>query len=78
MNSTNSFAIKKPINPQPGKVNTQVKSTSFTTPQLRLRIRRAAPTPMIAVVFVLVVDTGRPVREAISRHPAPAKSAAKP
>ena len=73
-----TFAIIKPKSPQPGKVHTQVSTSSFTTPQFTLLILRAAPTPMIAVVFVCVVLTGMPVREDRSRHRVADKSAAKP
>ena len=41
-----------PMNPQPGKVSTQVSTISFTTPQFTLESLLAAPTPIIAVVFV--------------------------
>ena len=47
-----SFAIPYPNKPQPGKVNTQVSTRSFTTVQLTLLILRAAPTPILAVVLV--------------------------
>ena len=61
------MAIRKPINPQPGKVRIHVNPISLTIPQLTLDSLRAAPTPMIAVVFVCVVETGIPVREERSR-----------
>jgi len=41
-----SNAIKKPINPHPGKVRTHADTISFTTPQLTEDIRFAAPTPI--------------------------------
>lgn len=48
----NNFAHRKPIIPQPGKVRTQVRTISFTTPQLTAESLRAAPTPIMAVVLV--------------------------
>ena len=75
---TNRRAIKKPIRPQPGKVRTQVITMSLTTDHLTEERRLAAPTPMMAVVLVWVVLTGRAVREASSKQPAAAASAAKP
>ena len=48
----------KPMSPQPGKVKIQVIPISFTTEKLMAEIRFTAPTPMIAVVFAWVVDTG--------------------
>ena len=66
------------MSPHPGNVSIHVNAMSFTTPQLTLDSLRAAPTPMMAVVFVWVVDTGMPVSDERSRHPAPAISAAKP
>jgi len=56
----NNFAIKKPINPHPGKVSTQVSTMSRTIFQRIDDTRFAAPTPMIAVVFMCVVLTGIP------------------
>ena len=50
----NSFAIIKLISPQPGKVNTQVSTMSFTTPKLMAERRFTAPTPIMAVVLVCV------------------------
>ena len=58
----NIFAITKLMRPQPGKVKIQVSSISFTTPKLMAEIRFTAPTPMMALVFVWVVDTGIPNR----------------
>lgn len=70
--------MKKPMIPQPGNVKTQVRTISFTTPQSTQEIRFAAPTPMMAVVFVCVVETGIPAMEDKKRQKAPAKSAANP
>ena len=67
-----------PISPQPGKVRIQVNTISFTTFQFTADSRLAAPTPMMAVVFVWVVDTGMPVSEESRRQAAPARSAANP
>ena len=74
----NSFVIRNPISPHPGKVIRQVSTISFATPQLTDRNLFAAPTPMIAVVFACVVETGIPVSEH-TRSPAVAEiSAANP
>ena len=64
--------------PHPGNVSAHVSPISFTTPQFTLDSRRAAPTPIMAVVLVCVVETGMPVSEESSRQAAPAMSAAKP
>ena len=64
----NSFAIIKLISPQPGKVNTQVSTMSFTTPKLMAERRFTAPTPIMAVVLVCVVETGMPNRLEYKRH----------
>ena len=56
----NSLAITKLMRPQPGKVNTQVSIMSRTTPKLMAERRRTAPTPMMALVLVCVVETGMP------------------
>ena len=74
----NSFAITKLINPQPGKVNTQVSTISLTMPKLMADRRFTAPTPIMALVLVWVVDTGMPNRLDNSKHRAAAKSAEKP
>ena len=74
----NSQAIRKPMTPQPGKVSTQVSTISLTTDQLTEESRLAAPTPMMAVVLVWVVLTGKLAREEINRQPAAARSAEKP
>ena len=42
------------------KVNTQVSIMSRTTPKLMAERRRTAPTPMMALVLVCVVETGMP------------------
>ena len=68
----------KPNNPHPGNVNTHVKTSSLTIFQFTLLILLAAPTPMMAVVFVCVVLTGIPVSEENSRQRVAAKSAEKP
>ena len=54
------FVITKLISPQPGKVNTHVSIMSLTTEKLIALSLLEAPTPIIAVVFVCVVDTGMP------------------
>src|SRR5699024_496057 len=77
-NIINILAITKLINPQPGNVKIQVSIISFTTPKLMAESRLTAPTPMIALVLVWVVDTGIPVTLASSRQKAPARSAENP
>ena len=74
----NSFAIIYPSTPHPGKVKTHVSTRSLTILQFTFLILRAAPTPIIAVVFVCVVLTGIPVRDDKSRQSVADKSAAKP
>lgn len=64
----NSFAIKKLINPHPGKVNIQVRTISRTTEKLIAESLLAAPTPMIALVLVWVVETGIPKTDEMRRH----------
>lgn len=63
----NIFAIIKLMRPQPGKVKIQVSTISFTTPKLMAEIRFTAPTPMMALVFVWVVDTGIPEQAGIKK-----------
>lgn len=58
----NIFAMMKLIRPQPGNVKIQVSIMSFTTPKLMAETRFTAPTPMMALVLVWVVDTGMPRR----------------
>ena len=72
------MAIKKPIKPHPGKVKTQASTISFTTPQFTLETLFAAPTPMIAVVFIWVVLTGYPRSVTVSKLMTAAKSEEKP
>ena len=67
----------KLISPQPGNVKIHVSIISFTTPKLIADSLFTAPTPMIALVFVCVVDTGIPNTLERSRHTAPARSAEK-
>ena len=55
-----------------------VSIMSFTIPKLMAEILFTAPTPIIALVFVWVVDTGIPNRLEKRRHIAPARSAEKP
>ena len=74
----NSFVIKNPTNPHPGKVRTQVSTISFTTPKLMADTRFTAPTPMMDVVFAWVVDTGRLNTEQNKRDNAAAMSAENP
>ena len=74
----NSLAIKKLISPQPGKVNTQVSTMSFTTPKLMADSRLTAPTPMIALVLEWLVETGMPNKLYSSRQNATERSAATP
>ena len=64
--------------PQPGKVRIQVRTISRATPQFTYVIRFAAPTPIIAVVFVCVVLTGTPVSDENSRQAEAAMSAENP
>ena len=59
----NNFVIKNPMRPHPGKVSTQVRHISFTTPKLIALMLFTAPTPIIAVVFAWVVDTGKLSKE---------------
>ena len=56
----NAFATRKLIRPQPGNVNTHVSTMSRTTPKLMALMRLTAPTPMMALVLVCVVETGIP------------------
>ena len=51
------------MRPQPGNVNTHVSIMSLTTEKFIALSLLEAPTPIIALVFVCVVDTGMPVRE---------------
>ena len=74
----NIFAIQKLINPQPGNVKIQVSIISFTTEKLIAESLFTAPTPIIALVFVCVVETGTPIRLEYSRQIAPARSAENP
>ena len=76
--SKKSFAMRNPSIPHPGNVQTHVSTRSLTTPQFTLLILRAAPTPIIEVVFVCVVLTGIPVSEEKSRQSVAERSAAKP
>ena len=73
-----SFAMIKLIRPQPGKVKIQVNTMSLTTPKLMADKRLTAPTPIIAVVLVWVVDTGMPNRLEYKRQKEAARSAEKP
>ena len=66
------------MRPQPGKVNIHVSIMSLTTPKFIAERRMTAPTPIIALVFVCVVDTGMPKMLERSRHEAAARSAEKP
>ena len=74
----NSLVIKKLIRPQPGKVSTQVRHISFTTPKLMALTLLTAPTPIMAVVLAWVVDTGRLSSEHSSKDEDAARSAEKP
>ena len=56
----NSFAIRKLMSPQPGNVKIHVRTMSLTTEKFIAESLLAAPTPMIALVLVCVVDTGMP------------------
>ena len=64
--------------PQPGKVSIQVSTISFATLQFTERTLFAAPTPIMAVVFAWVVETGKPVSEQTSKAMVAAMSAEKP
>ena len=68
----------KPMAPHPGKVKIHADTILLTTPQLTEESLLAAPTPMMDVVFVCVVLTGRPNIEAVNRHKTAAKSAENP
>ena len=61
-----------------GEREHQVSIMSRTTTKLMAERRRTAPTPMMALVLVCVVETGMPVTEESSRQPAAARSAEKP
>jgi hypothetical protein len=74
----NLFAVIKLISPHPGNVKIQVSTISLTTPKLIAEILFTAPTPIIAVVFVCVVETGTPVRLESNRQSEAARSAEKP
>ena len=74
----NSFVIKNPIIPQPGKVRIQVITISLTTLRFTEEKRFAAPTPIIEVVFAWVVDTGIPNTELNKSEAEAARSAEKP
>ena len=69
----NILAITKLIMPHPGNVKIQVSIISFTTLKLMADSRFTAPTPMMALVFVWVVDTGMPNTLERSRQKAPAR-----
>ena len=56
----------------------QAKIISFIIPLLTASPSEAIPTPIIAVVFTWVVDTGMPVRLDNRRQAAAAASAAAP
>ena len=74
----NNFVIKKPMIPQPGKVSIHVRTISLTTPKSIADKRLTAPTPIIAVVLVCVVETGMPHTELMIKHSEAAISAEKP
>ena len=76
--SINSFVIRKPTSPHPGKVSTQVSTISLTTPKLMADTRLTAPTPIIDVVFAWVVETGSPNTEQKTSESEEAMSAEKP
>ena len=73
-----SLAIRKLIRPQPGNVKTHVSIISLTTEKFIALRRREAPTPMIALVFVCVVETGMPKIDERSRQREAARSALNP
>ena len=52
----------KLITPQTGNVRTQARTISRTTLKFTAVRLFAAPAPMMALVFVWVVDTGMPKR----------------
>ena len=64
--------------PQPGNVSTHVFTMSMAMLHLTAFLFLAAPTPMMAVVFVCVVETGRPPNVEMSRQTTAAKLAEKP
>ena len=66
------------MRPQPGKVKIQVRTISLQTPQLTERTSLAAPAPMMAAVFVWVVETGRPVTVAMNSEIVALMEAEKP
>src|SRR5699024_1276907 len=74
----NTLAMTKLMRPHPGKVKNQVSIIALTAPELMADRRLTAPTPMMALVLVWVVDTGMPSRLEYSRQSAPARSAQKP
>ena len=67
----NTLAMTKLMRPHPGKVKIQVSIISLTTLKLMADSRLTAPTPMMALVLVWVVDTGMPNRLEYSRQSAP-------
>jgi hypothetical protein len=71
-------AIRYPTKPQPGNVRTQAQTISLTVIQFTEDSRLAAPTPMMAVVFVCVVLTGKPQIDESKRQAAAPTSALKP
>ena len=71
------YAIIYPTAPQQN-VKTQAANISLTIPQFTEESLLAAPTPMIAVVFVWVVLTGIPKTDEAKRQTAPAASAENP
>lgn len=64
--------------PHPGNVKTHVSTISFTIFQFTADARFEKPTPIMEEVFVWVVLTGIPVKDAVSKHRAAPVSAAKP
>lgn len=75
---TNSIASAHPMMPHSGNVQIHVRTMLPAMSHLTARRRFAAPTPMMAVVFVCVVETGMPVSDANSRHSPAASEAANP
>ena len=76
--SLNNHVKTNPRTRQAGKVSTHVVTIWRLTDQFTAESRRVAPTPMIAVPMVWVVDSGTPKREASKIAVLAAVSAAKP
>ena len=77
-NIKNRWANANPSRPHPGNVSTHVFTISIAIPHFTALFRFAAPTPMMAVVFVCVVETGKPAKVESIRQKNVATLAANP